>query len=398
MFHNDLSRDKNIFGGNRGGKTQEAAEYALIKGFAKPKQRIWLCSESFSDSVNIMQRKIWELLPKNKIAYGRYDDINGFTNCKLKLTNGTMYLFKSYDQGVESFAQDDVDLIVNDEEPPYEIYKEQRMRLIDRNGEMVISMTSTKGVTDLIGDIFEDCDVVQSRYAEFIDEKLPVVAEKNGIKFYMLWNTENPYIDQDRLRHEVKLMTRDEIKSRVYGIPVNLSGKIYLSFSKKIHAIPFEMLPLPKSNEAAKITLYHVLDPHDRKPWAMKWIAMHVTGTAYQVAEYPERNFNEMLTDDKTYDEYVVIIREKEEQLKALFGKSVFRRIIDPNFGNKTIQLAERQGGQSHTTPVKELLKRRLRFRDGIDSLEAGHLKVREVLHYEEKDGEIRVYVKKAHD
>jgi phage terminase large subunit-like protein len=147
-FHYDPATNKCLFGGNRGGKTEEAAEYAIRKGLDKPKQRIWVCSETFSDSVNIMQRKFWALFPKNQIIYGSYDDINGFTNRKLKSKNGTLWMFKSYDQGVQSFAQDDVDLIVNDEEPPYDIYKEQRMRLIDRNGEMIISMTSTKGVTD----------------------------------------------------------------------------------------------------------------------------------------------------------------------------------------------------------------------------------------------------------
>lgn len=382
-FHNDPSKDKNLFGGNRGGKTEEAAEYGLKKGLNKPKQRIWLCSETFSDSVNIMQRKVWELVPKNQITYGHYDDINGFTNRKLKLKNGTLILFKSYDQGVESFAQDDVDLIVNDEEPPYDIYKEQRMRLIDRDGEMIISMTSTKGVTDLIADIFEDCDIVQSRYAEFVKEDLPVVAEKNSIKFYMLWNTDNPYIDQERLRHEIKFMTRDEIKSRVYGIPVNLSGRIYGMFSKNIHVIPFEDAPFKD------VTLYHILDPHDRKPWAMQWWIVHKTGACYCIDEYPNRNFNDMISDDKTYNEYAEIIKQKEDALFDIYGKEVHKRIIDPNFGNKTIKLAERQDDKAHTTPKEELKKRGLNFQDGIDNLESGHLKVREMLHYEVKDKEI---------
>jgi hypothetical protein len=387
-FHNDPSHDKNLFGGNRGGKTEEAAEYGLSKGLAKPKQRIWLCSETFSDSVNIMQRKVWELVPKNQIDYGHYDDINGFTNRKLKLKNGTLYHFKSYDQGVESFAQDDIDLIINDEEPPYDIYKEQRMRLVDRNGEMVISMTSTKGVTDLIADIFEDCDVIEQRYSDILKEFLPVIAEKNGIKFYMLWNTDNPYIDQNRLRQEIKFMTRDEIKSRIHGIPINLSGKIYTAFNKNIHVIPFENAMF------SNVTLYHILDPHDRKPWAMKWIAMHSTETAYCVDEYPNRDFNEMNSDSKTYKEYVSIIQEKEEALRDIFGVSVYRRIIDPNFGNKTVQLTERVDKHAHTSPKEELKKLGLKFDDGIDALEAGHLKVREMLHYEKKGDEIVVQPK----
>jgi phage terminase large subunit-like protein len=383
LFHNDPAKTKCLFGANRSGKSEEAAEYALSKGLAKPKQRIWLCSETFSDSVNILQRKVWSLVSRNQIAYGCYDDINGFTNRKLRLKNGTLYIFKSYDQGVQSFAQDDVDLIVNDEEPPYEIYKEQRMRLIDRDGEMVISMTSTKGVTDLIADLYVDCDILRTRKSPFLNIDLPVIADKDGIKFYMLWSVDNPHIDQERLRQEVKLMTRDEIMSRMHGIPVNLSGRIYPTFTPRVHVIPFEEAPVER------VQIHHILDPHDRKPWAMAWIIIDKTGTGYCIDEYPNRDFNDMLTDDKTYDEYVDVIKQKEDALYDIYGVPVSKRIIDPNFGKKTIRMAERNDARAHTTPQEELKRRGLIFHDGIDSLESGHLKVRDFLHYEMKGEEI---------
>jgi phage terminase large subunit-like protein len=382
-FHDDPSRKKNIFGGNRAGKTEEVAEYVIQKCLAKPKQRWWAVAESFSDSVNIQQRKIYELLPKATIKYGRYDEINGFTNRKLLFLNKSIIHFKSYDQAREAFQGEDVDGIWNDEEPPYDIYKEQAMRLLDRNGEMIISMTSLKGVTDLIQDMFEDHDVLESRFAPLLKETLPVVCEKNGVRFYMLWTTDNPYLDQNRVAEEIRFLTRDEIKARIYGIPVNLSGKIYLEFSKNIHVIPFEDAMF------SNVTLYHILDPHDRKPWAMKWIVMHSTGTAYCVDEYPNRDFNEMNSDSKTYKEYVSIIHEKEAALEDIFGVSVYRRIIDPNFGNKTVQLTERVDKHAHTSPKEELKRLGLKFDDGIDALEAGHLKVREMLHYEKKGEEV---------
>ena len=130
--------------------------------------------------------------------------------------------------------------------------------------------------------------------------------------------------------------------------------------------------------------LWHVLDPHDRKPWAMGWYLVNKNETVYCVDEYPESNFNEMLYDDKTYEDYVKIIFERERTLRSIFniGGRV-RRIIDPNFGNKTVQFAERKGGQSKTTPVKELRKLGLHYKDGIDALEAGHLEVRKWLHWE---------------
>jgi len=390
-FKQDESRTVCAFGGNRSGKTECGAEYVITKCTNSPKQRWWAVAESFPDSVNIQQRKIWDLVPKNRLKYGYYNEITGFPNRKLLFDNGSMIIFKSYDQGRESFQGEDLDGIWNDEEPPNDIYREQRMRLMDRNGKMLITMTSIKGVTDLIQDMFEGHDVIESQYAPLLNKDLPRIVEKKGVRFYMFWTSENPYISQDRVAEEVKFMPLDEIMCRIYGMPINLSGKIYMKFSQNIHVIPFDDAPL------RDCTIYTVLDPHDRKPWAMAWAGVHKTGTVYIFDEYPNRNFNEMFFDDKTYLEYAKIIKDREEAIYQICGHRVLNgkhRIIDPNFGNKTVQLAERQGGQSNTTPVKNLAKFGLRYKDAIDALEAGHLEVRKFLHYETKDNEIVVQPK----
>jgi len=389
LFHDCISKLKCLFGGNRSGKTEGIADYVIRKCIEKPDQKWWVVGESFSDSVNIQQKKIWALVPRNRIKYGSYDEINGFTNRKLLFDNNSMITFKSYDQKRDAFQSDDLDGIWQDEEPPNDIYKECRMRLLDRDGEMLISMTSLKGVTELIQDIYEDHEVIESKYCEMVNEELPRIAEKDGAMFFHLWTPENPHIVQERVEFEAKLLPRDEKKSRLFGIPINLSGKIYVMMSKHIHVTTMDDMP------EGDYTLYNILDPHDRKPWAISWIAVHKTGTAYVVDEYPNRPFTEMKYDDKTYKEYAKIIKQKESALKELFGVGVSRRILDPNFGNKTVQLAQRQGGQSSTTPKKELQRLGLHYKDGIDAIEAGHLEVRSWLYYDRADsGEIVVQPK----
>ena len=380
----DTTKIKFVGGGNRSSKTSLGACFVIERCQAKPRQRWWVCSETFSDSVNILQRKIWELLPKFETRYCYYDDVNGFRNRKLIFKNGSQIHFRSYDQGREAFASDDCDGILNDEEPPYEIYREQRMRLMDRNGEMIFTMTALKGFTDLVSEIFDGHDVIETRYAPFLGENLPVVAEKKGIRFFALWTTDNPYVDQSRVRDEIKLMTRDEIKSRIYGIPTSFAGKIFSIYNKQVHLVQESFVP------KIKICLYNVLDPHDAKPWAIQWWVVHVTGTAYCVYEWPfGENFNEITADVKSYEEYAKIIRTIEVMLAAKYGRTVSARIIDPNFGNKTVQQAYRAGGTATTTPKRELEKLGLFYKDGIDGIEAGHLEVKKRLYYEEKDGVI---------
>lgn len=379
-FRLDPAKIKFIFGGNRSGKSEGCAEYVVNKPKVEGRPlKIWVCGETFQDSIAIQQKKIWNLIPKDQIQYGRYDEINGFTNRKLLMKDGTLYVFKSYDQGREAFQSDDIDVIWNDEEPPLDIVREQRMRLIDRNGEMIISMTSLKGMTELVADMFEDYEQIEGQYCTEVKEMLPRIAVKNGVKFYFLWTTENPYINQDRLKEEMKLMPKSERMSRIFGIPTNLSGKIYMSFNRLVHSIALEDIPTSGNQ------LWNVLDPHDRKPWAIGWFLVNRNGTLYMVDEYPNRNFNEMLFDDKTYADYAKIIKKKESALREMFGCDKVKRIIDPNFGNKTMQLAERQGGQSKTTPRTELAKLGLNYSDGIDALEAGHLKVRALIDWKKR-------------
>lgn len=369
-----------LFGGNRSGKTTPVSKKVITEGL-KRRMKIWVCGMTFSDSVAIQQKKISELVPKREIKYGMYDDINGYTNRKLLLKNGTLITFKSYDQGAGAFQSDDIDLIWNDEEPPLDIIKEQRMRLVDRNGRMIISMTSLNGITDLISDLYEDADVLESRYAPLVKETLPVHCQKGPVEIFFLWTTDNKHINQNRLMEDVVLMPKTDRLCRIYGVPTNLAGKIYPSFSRDIHCVPMDMIPTTGNQ------LWHVLDPHDRKPWAMGWYLVNKNGSIYCVDEYPNVNFNDMLSDDKTYGDYAQVIASKEKVIRDMFNiGGQIRRIIDPNFGNKTVQMAERTGGQSKTTPVKELAKLGLKYKDGIDALEAGHLEVRKLLNWKRAD------------
>lgn len=387
-FVDCVARIKALFGGNRSGKTEAGAAYVIKKCLEK-KIRVWACAETIRKSIDIQQRKIWALLPKDQVRYAYYDEINGFRHNKIVFKNGSIITFKSYEQGRGAFESDDIDLIWNDEEPLYEIYREQRMRLLDRRGEMIFTMTSLEGMTELMSDLFEEHDVVKTEHSPLLNETLPRVVQKNGVMFFMMWTTENPHIDQETVLEDVKVMSREEIRSRIHGIPTNLSGRIYPMFNKLIHVVSEDMLP------TRLVTLYNVLDPHDRKPWALTWWAVTKTGRAYCIREYPwQRNFNDVEFDDKSYDDYAALIKGVENELFDQYGRYIHKRIIDPNFGHSTVRLAKRADGQSKTTTIKELAKRGLRYDDGIDSLEEGHIQVRKWLHWVEKDGEIVVQPK----
>ena len=391
LFRICLAKVKCLYGGNRSGKSECISKYVIEKCIAKPNQKWWMVSETYQDSVNILQTKVWSLLPKTGMKYCRWNAVTGFTNMKIIFPNGSFIRFMTYAQGREAFQGDDVDGIVNDEEPPYDIYKEERMRLLDRDGELLFSMTSLRGMTDLLLELYEGANHIKTEKAPLLDnEELPRIAEKKGVMFYFLWTTENQYINQGRVQEEALFMDKQETKSRLYGIPAGVAARIYPRYNTDVHVVKWADIP------DTKVTLYHVLDPHDRKPWAMQWWAVHSTGKKYCVWEYPfGKNFNEIEFDDKTYADYDEVIQEVEAGLLDVFGKRVHKRIIDPNFGNSTVTLAVRVQGQSKSTVKKQMALlgyksgRKGAFIDAIDDHRTGHLAVKKALHWAERGGEI---------
>jgi hypothetical protein len=200
-----------------------------------------------------------------------------------------------------------------------------------------------------------------------------------------LWTEENPHINISAVLANFGQITKQELKARAYGIPTNLAGRVYPMFSPDIHVVKWGDVP------KTMMSIYTILDPHDRKPFALQFWAVHPTGTSFCVDEYPEKKFDEILMDDKTYDDYADFILAKENKLCKIFKQPcVSGRFIDPNFGNKTIKLAIRSGsGSATTTPQMELRKRKLFFKDAYDSLTDGHLSVREALSFSEKNNQI---------
>jgi phage terminase large subunit-like protein len=288
----------------------------------------------------------------------------------------------SYEQDESEFESATLGVAIFDEPPPMRILNATiaRMRMggiilifmtpLDTGGEVIENLTE-KEIIEIEG---EPIGKVALIYAEIEDACI-----EHGVR---------GFLEHKHIAQMLSFYDDEERLAREKGKPVTYSGRIYPSFSQNVHVIPFEDAPVDN------IVLYHILDPHDRKPWAMQWIILHSTGTTYCIDEYPNRDFNKNLMDNKAYDEYANIIKEKEDALFDIYGKQVYKRIIDPNFGNKTIRLAEKVDERAHTTPKEELRKRGFIFQDGLDSLEAGHLKVREKLHYEVKDGEIVIQPK----
>lgn len=154
---------RSLFWGNRVGKTewggQEAARFATGN---HPNRKIivpnegWAVCPSFDLQPESTQRKLEKYLsPQNEIAKVEYLRGNIWKSVRLK--NGSLITFKTYEQGREKFQSAGKRWIWFDEEPPSDIYEECVVR--SEAGvplDMWITMTPVNGMTWIYDEIYMD--------------------------------------------------------------------------------------------------------------------------------------------------------------------------------------------------------------------------------------------------
>ena len=73
------------------------------------------------------------------------------------------------DQGRDKFQGASLDFVWFDEEPPYDIYQECRMRVLDREGEIFGTMTPLKGLTWVYNQIYLNENQDDEVWCEFME-------------------------------------------------------------------------------------------------------------------------------------------------------------------------------------------------------------------------------------
>ena len=193
----------------------------------------WVVSLSTQVQRDVAQSKILNYLNPDWIVdvvmlSGRKDNFaNGVIDYILvKNVFGTVSKigFKSCDQGREKFQGTSLDQVWFDEEPPYDIYSECRMRVLDTDGDIFATMTPLKGMTFVYDEIFMNKFNNDNIWCEF-----------------MSWD-DNPYLSE-RAKTEMKnSLSTDELKSREHGEFLDVGGRIYTEFDENINVIePFDV-------------------------------------------------------------------------------------------------------------------------------------------------------------
>ena len=279
-FHKCEKRNRWVFGGNRSGKTECGAVECVymargIHPYRENRTNVcgWVVSLSAQVQRDVAQKKILRYLRKDWIEEivmlsGRRDSpedgIIDFIRVKNALGGSSVIGFKSCDQGREKFQGTSLDFVWFDEEPPEDVYRECRMRVIDRRGDIFGTMTPLKGLTFVYNEIFLNRNADPEVWYEFVE-----------------WS-DNPYLDEREIKLLETSLDERTLQSRRYGkFATSTEGLVYPEFDENIHVI--EPFPLPKDWQDMIS-----IDPGLNNPLSAHWYAVDFDENVYVVHEHYE--------------------------------------------------------------------------------------------------------------
>lgn len=319
-FHRCLKRNKWVFGGNRSGKTECGAVETVwlargIHPYRENKPRDgWVVSLSQQVQRDVAQSKILHYLNPDWIA-----DIVMLSGRKDSPENGVIdYIliknifgsfskigFKSCDQGREKFQGASLDFVWFDEEPPFDVYLECRMRVLDKEGLIFGTMTPLKGLTWVYDKIY-----------------LNEAKDKEIWYIEMEW-ADNPYLSKDEIDALTSTLSAEELDSRRFGKFCAAGGLVYKEFDPSIHVIEPFSVPLEWYDNIS-------IDPGLHNPLSAHWYAVDYDGNIYVIAEHYEA--------EQTLEHHADCIKKKCAQLNWPMGfDGRIHALIDSAANQKTL-------------------------------------------------------------
>ncbi len=223
---------------------------------------------------------------------------------------------KTHSQDVNAHAGPDYDLVLFNEPPPEDIYRENLSRTRGR-GRLMAFLTPL----DLAAYLYDEVYTYSREGSVWMQE-------------LSIWDNcrDNPPNRGAFLRAEIENMIEDwqkdpdTLEARVSGKFAHLSGTIFKIFGEQHIVDPFPI--------DSKYNLYFMCDPHLVKPPYGCWIAKNALGIRYVVAEYPAGDWPSLrshgLTIEHFCKDFDLMEAGKLKEFTYMKRQSQFR-IGDPN-------------------------------------------------------------------
>lgn len=221
----------------------------------------------------------------------------------LTLANGSMVVFKTYDQDLDAWASAEVHRIHWDEEPntpnSRELRSEARARLISTNGDEII------GMTPLIG------------FSWVYDDVLMRKDEDPDISVFHMRMEDNPWNTPEAIAKYAQGLTEEEKRMRLNGEFVSLGGLFFEEFRES------HIIDPPSKEHVGSQEIVVSIDP-GRQRTGVTWTAFDKDNAAFVFDEFFPKNSEVVQVADE--------IRERNKH----WGIKDPTYVIDPSSRNKS--------------------------------------------------------------
>lgn len=367
-FLSSLKSTKCFMGANRSGKST-AGVYELLVHAAGQYPSWWagrrwdraikgrIFAEGFTKGVSVITEKIREWIPKECIANVNKNSLGAEISWHIKHKSGGVSHFDilSYEQDSSSAEGASHDILLFDEPPPRNMYIAATRGLIDTDGISLFTLTPLKEPW-LFDEIYSSKD----------DNVLNVMADMyHNLQRYNPLTRRIVGLTVPAIQRYEQKLTEEEDETRMHGTPRYLAGRIWKEWDRDVHTFDrLKQWPSSKIGESGYPPRHWpralIIDPHDRNPQTLIWVAMDETGESWF--------YREGWLKDATIEDTVSFIRQVELEARERVGL----RVLDPNFGPKryantgnTVRDEFEQAGRKLNYPV--------RFTFGDDHVEIGH-------------------------
>lgn len=254
------------------------------------------------------------------------------TDNPTRILGESMIQFMSYDQDPSDFASGDFHFILHDEPPKYDIWRENRARVMRVAGTLMVAMTWPD-------DPAIPCDWI---FDEIYEKAQPGPNRDPHVSWYNLYTTDNMNLNQDAVAERAAQMSQSERATRIFGRPIRMGNRVHPLFTDTTHNWCFqcrEIVILGENGlcsacQSETIEFNHVqpapandlwpvvqlLDPHPRKPHCLMWVQI-TPADDWQVVACRE------------VDGGPEKVREVVDEVEQEACWSTVRRIMDPNMG-----------------------------------------------------------------
>jgi len=265
LFHKSKCPRRALFGGNRVGKTVAGGmeflfhltgqypdwypESGRFKGSIKGR----IIAKDFQKGVGEVVTPFLEEWLDDSMIKRRVKNPMGIPT-KYELKNGSVFDILTHEQSTEQFEGWRGHVAWFDEPPPRDKYVATLRGLVDYSGRHWLTLTPLT--------------------QPWIYDEIYTATDHNYTFVTTIDIRENTYLSEAAIKEFENSLTHEEKEARLHGKFMHLSGLIYKEFVAETHVVE---PPEIKDHW----TKYMAIDPHERTPTAVLWVAVDEKDTHY---------------------------------------------------------------------------------------------------------------------